>query len=120
LQACNQVPDPDWTPQSNGCSSPFGDNPTGCAHTSFLGACDIHDICYQTCGGTGGWGKYNCDAQFGANMTTVCNALTGEERTNCYDDCIWWKNAYVIAVYLVGEDAWEDDQVQACACCDCN
>ncbi|MCK5473554.1 MAG: hypothetical protein KAI59_05930, partial [Planctomycetes bacterium] len=108
LQQCsNVVSDPSWTPQPNGCSSPFGNNPTGCTHTSFLGACNTHDICYQTCGGTGGWGKYNCDCAFGANMTSVCNALTGEERTSCYDDCVWWKNTYVTAVYLVGDGAWE-------------
>jgi len=79
LQACNKVPDPSWTPVPNGCSSPFGNNPTGCTNTSFLNACNNHDICYQTCGGTGGWGKYNCDTSFGAEMYSVCQALTGTE-----------------------------------------
>lgn len=120
MECDKRVPDPDWTPQPNGCSTPTGNNPAWlwCGEaSSFLGACNTHDECYQTCGGTGGWGKYNCDCAFGADMIFVCNNVTGE---SCIYWCNFWKDVYVVTVDLVGDWAWEADQVAACACCDCD
>ena len=130
----NRVTDPGYGgPVPNGCSSPYGNNPTrdcpypptcfgtneDCVNTSFLGPCNTHDTCYGTCNGTGGYGKYSCDVTFGADMHVVCNALTGDEYDSCYDDCDWWADTYAIAVYLVGQSAYDNGQIAACSCADC-
>jgi len=119
------VDDPATEPQVNGCSVPYFlcylfqidcENPAGCEHTSFSSACEAHDICYQTCGS----GKDTCDNAFHGNMFQVCNALTGQEREECYDDCATWRERYWYGVVTYGDSAWENDQVEACACCECN
>jgi len=115
LQECSAVPDPDWTPQPNGCSSPLsGDNPAWiwCGEaSSFLGPCNTHDTCYQTCGSS----KYNCDEQFSQCLAVVCAPLSGTCKSKCQE----WADTYAGAVVLWGLPYWENDQVDACACCDC-
>ncbi len=118
------VDDPDTEPETNGCSVPYFicylfqincNNPAEeeCGEaSSFLEACDAHDTCYQTCGSDR---IGSCDASFSSNLWLVCNPLSGQ----CRVDCLWWRDKYVGAVLLFGEGAWEDDQVNACACCDC-
>jgi len=122
-------PAPSADPVPNGCTSPYGPNPTrdcpspptcfgtneDCVSTSFVSACDIHDGCYQTCNSD----KYDCDTTFGAGMQAVCNALTGDEDDSCSDDCDYWADTYVAGAYIAGQDYWEAGQVGACACCDC-
>jgi hypothetical protein len=130
----NRVTEPGYGgPVPNGCSSPYGNNPTrdcpypptcfgtneDCVNTSFLGPCNTHDTCYGTCNGTGGYGKYSCDVTFGADMHLVCNALTGSEYDSCYDDCDWWADTYAIAVYLVAQSHYDNGQIEACSCADC-
>jgi hypothetical protein len=127
LNACaNKVPKPCYNSWDhvNGCGSdnpldPVPDNPTGCEHTSFLNPCNWHDACYGTCGGFGGAGKYNCDAGFGGQMQGVCNALTGQERDDCFDNCWWWANTYAVAVYIIGQEYYTNGQIQGCVCGDC-
>ena len=118
------VDDPDVEPEVNGCSIPYFlcylfqvdcENPAGCEHTSFTNACAAHDTCYQTCGNN----KSTCDSTFSGSMFQVCNGLTGQERIDCYDNCIEWRSKYVYGVVTHGESAWEVDQVEACACCKC-
>ncbi|MBN2456448.1 MAG: hypothetical protein JXB29_07955 [Sedimentisphaerales bacterium] len=87
-------------------------NPAGCENTSFLNSCKAHDTCYQTCNINN---KSSCDTGFSNNLSAVCSGAEGE----CQDDCIYWAAWYVWAVEEHGDDAWEDDQVEACACCDC-
>ncbi len=111
LQWCNKVPDPDWTPEPNGCSSPTGDNPTMCPTTSFKSACDAHDICYQTCGSD----KAACDSSFDIAMNNACAG----SNPICWTACQGWRTTYRVAVELVGQGAYETDQELACACCDC-
>ena len=108
--------DPDWTPNPNGCSSPFGDNPAGglCGETSsFLNACNAHDTCYQTCGSSR---ISECDAQFSSDLAAVCEPFSGD----CEYLCDYWAENYAGAVILWGEAAWEDGQVNSCACCNCD
>lgn len=122
LQKCkDKVQDPFWEYVLDGCSTPTGDNPTRwippnifCRHTSFLGACNTHDRCYQTCKSN----KTKCDKQFYRNMKKVCNKLRGPERRLCGGKCKMWADIYHIAVDLVGDRAYQGDQVKACACCD--
>jgi len=120
------VDDPSWTPQPNGCSVPWHincifhicatdkNNPAGCENTSFLDSCNEHDECYQTCDIDN---KDTCDGEFYSNLAGVCLDVPAGE---CHDDCIDWASWYVWAVEEHGDDAWQDDQVAACACCDCN
>ena len=80
--------------------------------SSFLEACDAHDTCYQTCGSDR---IGSCDASFSWNLWVVCNPLSGQ----CRVDCLWWRDQYVGAVLLLGEVPWKNNQVNACACCNC-
>lgn len=106
------MPNPGWTPQPNGCSSPLPnpDNPTGCSDTSFLGSCNVHDECYQTCNSN----RDSCDNDFLDAMLEVCIG------SSCAYPCSEYAYVYYGAVHNYGESYWEDDQVDACACCDCS
>jgi len=134
LENCqNRIRTPGYTPPTNGCSAPMGNNPArdcphppacfgtneDCVSTSFLGPCNTHDTCYGTCNGTSGYGKYDCETTFGADMHAVCNSLTGDEYDSCYDDCDWWADTYVTAVYIVGQSYYDAGQVAGCSCVDC-
>lgn len=115
LEECsNVVDDPDWTPQPNGCSSPLGNNPAWyvCGEaSSFLGPCNAHDECYQTCESN----RSSCDSTFGSALDAVCAPLSG----NCKSTCQFYADEYEAWVTTYGEPYWEDGQVNACACCLC-
>jgi hypothetical protein len=122
LSSCSKVDDPTTEPSANGCG-PKGwgwiipDNPTGCEHTSFTQPCNAHDLCYGDC--TKSFGS--CNGQFGAGMHAKCEALTGEEREDCYEDC--QDNAELYYSYVTGDigyNVYKGAQVSACACCDCD
>jgi hypothetical protein len=109
LEACaNRKSNPIYDNTSNGCSSPFGDNPTGCADTSFLPACDQHDYCYGTCN----FSKDSCDSAFEFAMVQICAA------SSCPAACMDWAAYYAYAVRALGDDAYCAAQAQACLCCD--
>lgn len=108
-----RIPTPDYTPGSNGCSSPLGNNPTLCEHTSFEEACDAHDHCYGTCYSV----KSACDTNFGDAMLNVCGELTGLEAATCSITCYSWAAVYVIAVELVGQSYFDNGQIAGCSCC---
>jgi hypothetical protein len=105
------VSNPRSTLKPDGCSTLTGDNPAGipfCGAASDFGAdCNIHDSCYETCGSN----KATCDSIFGDAMDITC---TGTNPL-CYIDCEAWRIIYWAAVDLVGEDAYEADQKEACA-----
>ena len=106
------MPDPAHTPSSNGCGPeciPVDDNPTGCDDTSFLDACNGHDICYDTCGND----RWTCDQQFYSDMLAVCNQ--SQCTFDCYDDAF----NYYKGVRNLGLIPYRSAQVNACACCDC-
>jgi hypothetical protein len=125
LYGCNRIDDPATSPVPNGCSVPWyivclyiicgmdRDNPAGCENTSFHVPCDEHDECYQGCYTGSGSNKDGCDTTFSNRLTAKCAEVPPGE---CYDKCIIWKSRYVWAVENYGEDAYEDDQVDACAC----
>ena len=128
LESCNRVDDPSTEPIPNGCSVPpllceiFGvdcNNPAGCGEsTSFLGACNQHDLCYQTCDTEGYNRKALCDGDLCEGLESLCYGVPPGE---CQDDCFTFAVEYCLAVQGAGGDwAYEADQVEACACCDCN
>jgi hypothetical protein len=114
------VDDPDDTPSSNGCGpggdDGISDNPAWYAcegqESSFGGSCDTHDADYGTCGSS----KIMADINFSNNMGAVCNSLSGD----CKDVCQDYADIYVGMVVISGQIYWENAQVGACACCDCN
>ncbi len=100
-----------YTPPTNGCSSPFGNNPCGLANTSFLNACNSHDTAYGTCGTT----QAAADTAFLNAMTAVCNAAG---NPSCgLTTCQYWANLYYNAVNTLGGTAYQNAQVASCVCC---
>jgi hypothetical protein len=118
LMACDRVDDPSTEPSTNGCG-PGGDDgipddPANCSYpdfSSFKAPCDHHDFCYQTCNTP----KSTCDSAFGDEMDVTCQG----NSPLCYISCEAWRVIYWTAVAIVGENAYETDQLKACACCDC-
>jgi hypothetical protein len=115
--ACQRVPDPIEWPEPDGCTNPIGshpDDPANCSppdNSSFLQACNLHDICYQTCGIS----KGVCDSYFGDDMNNACEG----NSPLCYIVCEAQRTIYWAAVSICGETAYETDQLRVCACCDC-
>jgi hypothetical protein len=112
IECSNVVDDPDHTPTANGCGPenlPVDDNPTGCQDTSFLDACNAHDLCYGYCGSD----RYSCDDAFWNAMKAVC------EESTCALECFNHANEYYGVVHNWGEGSWENAQVESCVCCDC-
>jgi hypothetical protein len=80
-----------WWPH-NGCSSPFGDAPSG---VSFTYACNHHDGCYNQ-----HWAsKATCDVWFYNDMRAACQ---GPWTIPTRDSCLWWAEKYYQAVYALG------------------
>jgi hypothetical protein len=98
-------------PNPNGCSTPTGNNPCGQPCSSFLDACNQHDICYQTCGSD----KTSCDGAFQGNMLMQCGTCSPD--TNLVACCVSWANIYAVAVTLVGDPSYQSDQINFCKCC---
>jgi hypothetical protein len=111
LQACPMVkPNPYYTPGTNGCSSPLGNDPCGLGFTSFLACCNAHDIAYGTCNTT----QAAADTAFLACMMGVC----GPANPSCgLTSCSFWANTYYNAVNNFGGTAYEAAQYDACYCC---
>lgn len=108
-------PDP-FPHQYDGCTSPFGDNPTGGANTSFAnpertGPCDLHDACYQTCNSN----RDACDLAFYLGMLGVCNS--GSANDNEFFICERHAAQYYVAVSLFGGSFWKRRQKDFCQCC---
>ena len=89
------------------------DNPAGCEGTSFLDVCNSHDENYQKCHSSED-AKEDADVQFYNELMDVCSDETGD----CYKECKKWLLGYTYAVGTrLGDNAFEDDQVEACSCC---
>ena len=97
-------------PVPNGCSTPTGNNPCGLPCTDFLDACNQHDVCYQTCGSD----RTGCDGALQGNLLVRCGTCTDSNAVAC---CVFWADAYAVAVSMVGAGPYFDDQVQYCQCC---
>jgi hypothetical protein len=95
-------------------------------------ACNLHDICYQTCRND----KGVCDADFRTRMRNTCAAAYPpscpvdmseedcqgsngyiEQRGKCSLDVFSFANLYYQGVNLGGGSAYEQRQSQYCNCC---
>jgi hypothetical protein len=117
LMACTRIDDPSTEPQPNGCGPEpndwISDDPAHCSdHSSFLGPCNTHDMCYQSCCAYGSC-KGTCDSVFGDDMHAVCQSNTGL----CNIDCEFQRIIYWTMVAIVGQSAYESAQINACVCC---
>ena len=112
LQACNKVSDPTYTPSANGCTG-VPDYPLCAPEITFTPACDNHDMCYGTCNSD----QDSCDNDLLSDLTSVCYPI---EDPICRAACTAAALLYYAGVQDLGWIWYEDAQVAACACCDCN
>lgn len=83
---------------AQGCSSPFGDRPAG---VDFLGACNVHDVCYQETLAS----RWTCDVVFFGLMRESCDGVDGWwSRFGCHG----WANTYFTGVRLFGWGAYDN------------
>ena len=84
----------------------------------FGSACDNHDICYGTCGNT----KAACDAQFAKDLLAACDVFWNSMGLNKANPLAWGLDFacreqagdYVMAVQLLGDNAYKEAQNAAC------
>lgn len=107
-------PKPGYTPPVNGCGSDGGLSfpdkfPLG---VDFTSACNAHDTCYGTCGNK----KSECDKTFLADMKAACHdAMTGYGRDlGMLAECNFFARSYYNAVNLLGFGAYQDAQNKGC------
>lgn len=125
LDECpNRVERPGFVKSFNGCGPAvcpgcIPDNPNAAnlvclalgQAPSFTQACNIHDLCYDTCGAT----QMECDLEFLTNMLGFCSFLTDE---GCRNICIANANIYAASVGGAGGPiAYIPAQKNACLCC---
>jgi hypothetical protein len=111
--------DPDDHGLACGAPSPRG-VPVACGDPLAPRACELHDVCRNQCG----YWDPECDAQLRRNLVATCEALRGEERTGCLDDCLRFADLYADAVEgpvppVPGEYSARDlaQEQRDCACC---
>ncbi len=75
----------------------------------FTDVCVSHDACYLTCGAD----RDACDDAFRDELTTVCTSAFPRGDEN-YDDCRYAALTYWLAVSLLGREAFDRAQEQAC------
>ena len=74
---------------------------------NFTGACNNHDLCYDTCGMT----KEYCDDTFLIDMISVCeNTYPSDSEKTQRDACLAAANLYFEGVDTAGDDAYNDAQ----------
>ncbi len=126
-----------YTPTANGCGAAGGpsvaNDPCGLGTTSFLNACNEHDIGYGTCGSN--WNHVNED--FLIAMQAIC--MVDNNNPTCPqtviatidifgfaveisfqagESCMWRAGKYSAAVgSAIGRSAWESAQFESCICC---
>jgi hypothetical protein len=87
------------------------------------GACDLHDICYQTCGSD----RDECDQGFGFVLANACAGVTGTVSIpsesggfdlvlDRKDVCEGWASLYAETVEGLGRFAHEAGQASHCDC----
>ncbi len=109
-------------PKFNGCGSPTSvkvpDQVTveglfGFTTISFLSSCNVHDVCYDTCGSV----KSSCDSQFLVNLSKACSDTCAIDDPLCLSNCRSLALTYASAVAIVGTFAYETAQKNDCQCC---
>ncbi len=82
----------------------------------FLGACDVHDECYQTCSTDPGH-KAFCDLELKKIALELCAPGGAAAADNEVAACITAANSYYKGVSIFGATPYEDDQETYCDCC---
>lgn len=113
---------------TNGCTSPaaqdwtFSSNPWSTQYVVHVSdSCNIHDICYQTCGVS----QSTCDREFYQNLNNQCAATIPAYLTDLRAGCQNWAFYYWAAVYFGATGAYNESQDAQCCCndgskkCDC-
>ncbi len=134
-QCANRVPNLEKPFQFDGCSVPDSlneilgfdkDNPSGGSDTHFsnascqlsgvncTAACDLHDICYQSCDSSFG-GRTSCDLLLGNTAVNIC--LNSQDSLLTRAVCLEWADTYTNILLLAGGFAYNDRQLEVCQCC---
>jgi hypothetical protein len=96
---CGDRPPQLSQPRTNGCSNA----PDG----SFLGSCNLHDICYDDVSAT----KGSCDTAFKADLHDACDDNYPQSGFNKI--CRGTANVYYGAVVIAGDSAYYSSQKEA-------
>ncbi len=123
----------DYAPESNGCgakgdwkSNFIPNDPVrslsgyiGSKDTSFLSACNSHDICWGTCQGNINAATYkaSCDQEFEDNMLLTCAHLDEPLTALYFLDCILYSQIYAAAVRSA-QGPFDSAQRDACETCE--
>jgi RHS repeat-associated protein len=75
---------------------------------NFTRACEIHDLCYDTCG----MPKERCDSLFWMYMLSICASQSNNGKMY---NCSYYGTLYYLAVLSLGEPAYKDAQSK-CRC----
>jgi len=91
-------------PESNGCST-MGIKVGG--EEDFTSCCDLHDVCYQTCGLT----QQKCDKLFEKCMKHLCVESFPENK-----QCVQAAQMYTMGVSMFGGGGFMESQELYCEC----
>lgn len=114
LETCpNRVPRQGYKATFNGCGSADFDVPDAVPGVfDFTSACNIHDICYDTCNND----KLECDQLFHELMLLHCRSTHSPlDPTLRY--CLQAADLYYAGVVVGAGSAYRDAQMNACDCC---
>jgi|TARA_B100000315_G_C14508673_1_gene555885 hypothetical protein len=94
----------------DGCSNPMPDKVSKKYKSLFKGACDAHDICYNS-----NTKKTGCDKNFNKNMKYICNDYykgggNAVMLTSCLTEAASWYSAVVVDVTRDSAQGYRDDQ----------
>ncbi len=92
---------------SNGCTG--ADMFRFDGQEDFTYCCDLHDVCYQTCGVS----RKQCDGDFKRCMADLCKSNFADN-----EKCPSVASMYYMATSTFGEHAYEDSQSSHCQCVD--
>lgn len=110
----NRVQHPGYVMEANGCG-PIGKDllvPDKYGRATFTDACNIHDVCWQTCNKT----QSDCDYEFYNNLVLAC-ATAYPKATKKYEMCRERASYYYTAVQDA-TDHWRATQQKSCDCCE--
>jgi len=98
-----KIPNPDHKPVSNGCGS-YGISLV--TDEKFTPCCDVHDICYDTCGNS----REKCDSAFKKCLQETCKSSTNPSQ------CKQTADTVIMGTSMFGCGAYQESQKKACIC----
>lgn len=108
---------PGAKPSMNGCGPADSIDlvPDTFGPVNFAPGCDVHDVCYGTCGSD----RKKCDDDMRTAMQTACLKQWGGSLVTLplLAACFKVADVYHSAVRLGGEGPWEQAQREDCECC---